>query len=342
MAVTEYETAFQKIPHISEDWLADPSKIPSEVITKFGETTFESVFQRNIERQYIGNQFAMISVVGQSVPIRRMDNINVSITGSPAGGVEVNYPIETQAFDSAERTALKKKVTKVFTLDTATFRYKINLKTKILGNEMTAHMESIGEAAEQLAAHADNEFLTSLSSVATTINVNSNNKWGTANGAPETDIASAIKTIIQNSAVNPNTVPGTGEAGKKWCVILPISVYDKLNVIRTIDGIKTTIGEYIMDRWSVKFLWSRQPFTLGNISTWPITTDAYVFPTMDPKVGHLATYDGAGRVPNLFMNTTETGTEISGNYWMKFIPHPDEKSGKFDANKRVVKLAGIA
>ena len=348
MPITDFESAPNKVPHISSEWLKNPENIPHEVIEKYGETTFESIFQRNIEREYIGNQFAHLSVVGRAIPRKPLDTIHISVTGSPSGGVEVQYPVDTDGADTHEITSIKPKRTQIQVLNQALFKYVINTKARILGDDMTTHMESITEASEQLASHADADLLTNLNSLTTVTNHKSEvpaaGVWGSGSGKPEVDIAGAIRKILEQSSVNPNSVPMTGEggAGKKWTCILPIGVYDKLNTIREIDGVRSTLAAFIADRWSVDFLWSREPFNFTG-STWPsVKTAAFLFPTMDPKVGRFATFDGGSAIPSLFMESTHAGIEVSGNYWMKFIPTPDEDTGVFNTNKRIVKITGIA
>ncbi len=331
---TEFPSREGYVPYVNTKRIKE---IPHTVIEKYGETDFKSIFQRNFEREYLAKQAALLSVTGQCLPIQPTTTLDVSITANPTGGVEVEYPVEASAGDTAEIQHMKDKPTKLYRLNRADVKYTITPESQIVGYTDLIQSEFMLEANEQLNARVDNLTLTSLNSIAYSDNaVAATDTWNDSDAKPDKDIAQAIGNIITNSSIDPNMVEGQGS---RWTVILPIKVYPHLNNLRVIDGTKQTIRDYITTKYSLNLLFSRAPFGTTN---WPLVNDALVIPTKDRKVGKFRTFDGAGRVPSMYTHQDPKGLEVTMQYWMNFIPAPDEADGSFTTNRRVAKITGIA
>lgn len=329
--LTEFPNHSGVVPYID---VKNVDKIPQETIDKFGSTDFRQVFQRNLEREYVMRQAALMSVAGQASIVQPADNLNVLVTASPVGGVEVKYPTGVDNYDTSEVSRLRDKKTQSFALDKVEVKYTIGPEAMIVGDGNMVNAEYIEEVNEQLAGKLDKTFIDSLKAKKHTANgVTAGSKWDADGGAPEEDIAEAIGNILKNSGVNPNPA---GQAAM-WSVILPIGAYHVLNKIRVIDSIKTTINEYIARKYNLQFLYTRAP--LGESQY--LTTEAIVIPTKDRKVGKLRTFDGAGRVPSTYSMQDANGIHVTANYWMKYINAPDEVDGDFTDNRRIAVISTI-
>ena len=331
----EFQMVEGNIPYLDTK---EVKSIPPEVIDRYGETGFQQVFQRNIEREYIGKEAAIISVTGQCMMMRQATNIDVSITGGPMGGVSVKYPVEAGSGDTAEIQEMKEKATKLFRLDKADVKYLVSPEAQIVGEADLAHEEYALESTEQLAARIDNKTITQLLAIASTDNtVSAAGEWGTSSAKPEQDIATAIKNILKNSAVRPNQRSTANTT--KWSLILPIGVYDHFNDFRVVDNVKQTLADYITQRWDLQILYSRAP--LGTTG-WPLTNQAILLPTMDRKIGSFRWFDGGGRVPSMFVKQGSDGLKVEASFWMNFLNAPNELDGSFDTNLRISRITGIA
>ena len=333
--IKEFKDANGVVPYIDLDGIRN---IPADFIDKFGETDFKKAVQRNIEREVIGKEAALMSIASRCIVNKTPDNIDVAIVASKAGGVTISYPASTAGGKSGEKSLLKDKVTELRRLDRAEVSYLIGNEAQIVGDVADINAEYMMEANEQLAAEMDNTIIKHLNAGALTDNTEAAEaKWDTANPVPEKDIATAIKNLIVNSAIDPNRRTITNVP--QWTLILPIAVYDKLNEIRVIDGSKLTLGDYVQKRYDLQVIYSRKPFEYK--STWPISTDGILIPTFDRKVGNLHLFDGGGRVPNQYTSQTASGLEVDLNWWMNFFITPDEKDATLDKSRRIAKITGI-
>ena len=320
------------IPYVDPSRAAD---LPDAFFDKYSETNVQQIFQRNIEREYIPKQAALISVTGQCMITKQLGNIQTIVKNTPAGGVSVEYPVSPRSGDTSEIQSLPEKQTYMKTLDKATIKYVIPPEVSILGDTNTIHADYMLEAYEDLAAKIDRETFKTLESRVTAANTDgATAPWGGTGATPEQDVATAIGNIIENSSIDPNRINTPG----MWALILPIQVYDKLNAIGVIDNIKTTIGEYIVKRWGVDIFYSRKPFLATD---WPLTDKAFLIPKNDRYVGAFGYFDGGGRVPSMFVDQSEAGIKVSANIWMNYLPTPDEVDGSLTTNKRIAKITGI-
>lgn len=336
-AITIFDELQGPVPYID---LKNIKNIPELVIDKFGETDFQKVVQRNVERDIIGKEAALLSIVDKCIINRMRTNIDVSVVATPSGGVTVSYPANAGGGKSSERGPIKNKSTTLHRLDRAEYSYVVSQESKIIGEMSEIQADYLIETNEQMSAKIDETVIKGLNSSVIADNIaGAADVWGGTNGDPAQDISTAIKNIIENSAVDPNR--GSLRADTpRWTVILPIGVYDKLNDIVVIDQSRQTIGDFISRKYDVQFVYSRQPFDFEG--TWPISTDALLIPSFDRKVGVYNNFDGGGRVPNMYTTEDAEGTHVTGNWWMNYIITPDEKDADPAKSRRVAKITDIA
>lgn len=316
-------------------------RIPETVKDKFTDTNFAKVIQRNIEREVIPKSAALISVAGRSVPTVSIDNISVRITNQPTGGVTVEYPVNTNAPDTAEITAVKDKPTVLRVLSRADISYNVTPEANIVGDQAATHAEYLQDAREALAARMDNLFIEKLDdSVPTghTTTLAAAAKWSASTSDPDANLNDAIKKILEDSSLDPNSGDATG--GSKWTLILPISAYDVVKQTRVIDNHRLTYEQYLTQKHAVQILWSRKP--MGFVGTWELGKNAYLFPTMDRRVGSFYIFSGRAGVPSMYREVNPRGERITMQYWMEYIPGASEETGEYGAtNERTYKFGGI-
>ena len=317
-------------------------ELPDSVREKFSETNFSKVIQRNIERTVIPKGAALISVAGRSVPTMNMDNIHMRITTQPAGGVEVEFPVDARAVNTAEITSVKDKPTVLQVLSRADISYLVTPEANILGEQSTTHAEYMTDAREALAAKMDSVFISKIKAAAKATDKTA--VWTAAasdTAGPDVDINNAITRIIENTSTDPNSGEGTGTA--KWTLLLPIKAYGVLKQTRVIDNHRLTYEQYLLQKHKVQILWSRDRF--GGKEKSGIGVDAYLFPTMDRKVGQYYIFSGRAGVPSMYREVNPRGEKITMQYWMDFIAGPNEETGEFPTttikNNRIQKINGI-
>ena len=325
------------IPYVDVNRIKE---IPREFREKFSETNFSKVIQRNIEREVIPKGAALISVSGRSVPTKGVDNIHMRVTTQPAGGVEVEFPVDARAVNTAEITSVKDKPTVLQVLSRADISYLVTPEANILGENSSIHSEYMTDAREALASKMDNVFISKLKLAAKSTAAGA--KWDADTTDPDGDINDAITRIIENTSIDPNSGEGTGTG--KWTLVLPIKAYGVLKQTRVIDNHRLTYEQYLLQKHKVQILWTRDRF--GGKEKSGIGSDGFLFPTMDRKVGQFYMFSGRAGVPSMYREVNPRGEKITMQYWMDFIAGPNEETGDFtytntNKNNRIQQITTI-
>ena len=305
-----------------------------ELLQKYGAADFRQIVQRNIEKDYIERQAALLSVAETASVFTRLNGLIAVMNAAAKGGVIAQFPIEGGIGDTGRDTVNAPLVAKQVVLDRANVTYRILHEAMMEGGRL-AEDDSIAEGIEQLGAKMDNHYLTGLKTGKHDPNdVTAAATW-TSTGNPFDDINTMINNIITNSGVNPNS-----KADSWFTVIAPIAARVALERIQIVDGIKISTSELIKSRLGAQVIYSRPPFNLDNI-TWPISTEAIVIPTKDRHVGKFYTFDG-GDMPSIFTTVDENGKRVSTNSWMKFVVSPSEADGSLTESRRIGVISNVA
>ena len=305
-----------------------------ELLQKYGAADFRQIVQRNIEKDYIERQAALLSVAETASVFTKLNGLIAVMNAAAKGGVIAQFPIEGGIGDTGRDTVNAPLVAKQVVLDRANVTYRILHEAMMEGGSL-AEDDSIAEGVEQLGAKMDNHYLTGLKTGKHDPNdVTAAATW-TSTGNPFDDINTMINNIITNSGVNPNS-----KADSWFTVIAPIAARVALERIQIVDGIKISTSELIKSRLGAQVIYSRPPFNLDNI-TWPISTEAIVIPTKDRHVGKFYTFDG-GDMPSIFTTVDENGKRVSTNSWMKFVVSPSEADGSLTESRRIGVISNVA
>lgn len=305
-----------------------------EILQRLGAAGFRQTVQRNIEKDFIERQAALLSVAEQVSIIQPIGGLHTIQQATAGGGVKVAFPIDGRTGDTGKDTNNEPLVHKQVTLDRANVTYNILHEAVMEGGNL-AENDAIAEGTEQLGAAMDNHYIVDLKDKKSDLNdVAAAATWATT-GTPFDDINEAINNIIVNSAINPNA-----KSANWFTIIAPISTRVGLEKITIIDGLKTSLTELITARLGAKILYSRQPFNWDG-PTWPIATEAIVVSTKDRHVGKFYTFDG-GAMPSIFTETSENGKRVSTNSWMKHSVSPNEDDGNLDDNLRIGIISAVA
>ncbi len=304
------------------------------ILQKYGAVDFKRTVQRNIEKDFIEREAALISVAEQVVPFQAINGLHTIMQATAGGGVKAQFPINNAIGDTGRDTANDPHVFKQVTLDRANVTYHI-LHEAVMEGGNVGENDSIKEGIEQLGAKMDDHFLGRVKSASFAANDFTAAATWTTTGDIFADVNKAINNIIVNSAINPNTK----KAG--WfTVIVPIAIREALGKITIVDGVKLTVEELVTQRLGARFLFSRQPFNWDG-GAWELSDQALVMPTNDRHVGKFYTFDG-GEMPSIFTETSENGKRVSTNSWMKFETAPDEADGTLTKTRRVGTIATVA
>lgn len=307
--------------------LQKPGEHEQKVLQTLGAADFRQAVQRNIEKDYIEKQAALLSVVERASLFKPINNLYTVIERSPAGGVVAQFPIEGGIGNQGRDTSGVPLTPKAVHLDRANVTYKILHEAMIEGGD-PAENDAIIEGREQLGAKMDNHFLTELKAKKLAANDVNGSAWLTT-GDPFDDINQAINKIVENSAINPN------EKTDNWMtVIVNVKYRVALEKITIVDGLKISLRELISQRLGAQILYTRPPFN-SPVSTWPLVDEALVIPTKDRHVGKFYTFDGGNAMPSIFVTTDENGKRVSTNSWMKYAVAPSEKDGSVSENVRI-------
>lgn len=302
----------------------------AELFQAYGATDFTDVVLRNIEREYIQKEAALMSIASQVIPFKKINGLHTLVNQAPAGGVTVKYPVDQGNMGDHEADSLPDMGAHYLNLDRANITYTILHEAIFEGGDL-AENDSILEANEQLAAKIDKILLTDLlAKEHSANNVDASDPWDTT-GTPYDDIRSATNKIITNSAINVQMVKSNP---KFFTCIVPIALREAFQKREVVDGVKTSVEGQIEANLNTQVLYTRKPFT-GEGDSWPLTTKAIVVPTMDRKVGRMYTFDGGNVMPSMFQTENENGKRVSLNTWLKLGIAANEKDATFTDNRRI-------
>ncbi len=304
------------------------------ILQKFGAADFKRTVQRNIEKDFIERQAALMSVAEQVVPFQSISGLHTILQATAGGGVKAQFPINNRVGDTGRDTVNDPHVYKQVTLDRANVTYNI-LHEAVMEGGSIAENDSIIEGTEQLGAKMDDHFLSVVKAASFSGNDFTAPATWTTTGDIFADVNKAINNIISNSSINPNS-----QRDNWFTVIVPIEVREAVEKITIIDGLKTSLAELVSRRLGATFLYSRKPFNWDG-GSWELSTQALVMPTKDRHVGKFYTFDG-GEMPSIFTEVTENGKRVSTNSWMKFVTTPSEADGTLTESRRVLTIAGVA
>ena len=340
--MSEYIHEFKQESSGTIPWidLDNITKIPETFREKFTETDFAKVIQRNVERVVIPKEAALMSVAGMSVPQVNHDNIHLSITNQPAGGVAIEYPVNPRTTNTAEIQAVKDKPTVLRQLDRADLSYLVTPEANILGEQNVIHAEYLAESKEQLAAKIDDEFLRGIEKQAGNKKTDANWKAvsdGDYSANVDKDLNDAIETILSKTAINPNMGNGSGSM---WTLVCPVELWGTLKQTRVIDNHRLTYEQYLLEKHKTQILWKREPFDFTSDRTSDQKKSAYLFPTMDRHVGSMYIFTGRAGVPNMYREISPKGERVTMQYWFSYIPAANEETGSYadGENNRVYKF----
>ncbi len=305
-----------------------------ELLQKYGAADFRQIVQRNVEKDFIERQAALLSVAQTASVFTPLTGLIAVMNAVANGGVVAQFPIEGGVGDTGRDTVNGPLVAKQVVLDRANVTYRILHEAMMEGGTL-AEDDSIAEGIEQLGAKMDNHYLTELKSGKFATNDVAAAATWTTTGSPFDDINTMINNIITNSGVNPNA-----KADSWFTVIAPIAARVGIEKIQVIDGIKISTSELIKARLGAQIIYSRAPFNLDGI-TWPLLTEAIVIPTKDRHVGKFYTFDG-GDMPSIFTTVDENGKRVSTNSWMKFVVSPSEADGSLTESRRIGVISSVA
>ena len=347
--MSEYIHEFKQESSGTIPWidLDNITKIPETFREKFTETDFAKVIQRNVERVVIPKEAAEMSIMGMSVPQINHDNIHLSITSQPSGGVSIEYPVNPRTTNTAEIQAIKDKPTVLRQLERADLSYMVTPEANILGEQSVIHAEYLAESKEQLAAKMDDVFLKELAGavpsshkksakwkkVTTAVTTSGSEKDSDYYANVDKDLNDAIEKILVDTAINPNMGNGSGSM---WTLVCPIELWGTLKQTRVIDNHRLTYEQYLLEKHKTQILWKREPFDFTSDRTSDQKKSAYLFPTMDRHVGSMYIFTGRAGVPNMYREISPKGERVTMQYWFSFIPAANEATGEYgDTNNRI-------
>jgi hypothetical protein len=184
-------------------------------------------------------------------------------------------------------------------------------------------------AAQSLAVQRDNHILTQLKALAPSgNNSTAANKWDSANGDVETDIAKTIAKIIDNSDITQSEL----EKDAAFAVVLPAKAFAAINRLKLIRNINDTVKNFIQTEYKVRIFFSRKPRNDPTFASWPIATQALVMPIKSSAIGFLGTFDGGGAVPAQIKKRLDRGEENIIHQWFRFTGIPQPFDGSVTTN----------
>ena len=322
------------VPWYSPAEMNNP-ELQKELMQRFGASDATDVVVRNLEREYIQSQSALMSIANGLVPSQALSNLHILENQRPGGGVSVRYPLEPTNLGETEADKLKDMGSNYIHLERGNVTYHV-LHEAIFESGNMAENDLIAEAAEQMAAKMDNIIITGLKEKKFAANsFDADNTW-TTTGRIYDDINKATTKIIENSAINVNSMSGNGSF---FSCILPIALRETMQKREVIDGVKTTIQRQVEENLNTKILYTRKPF-FGEVGN-PLTNEALIVPTNDRKVGRLYTFNGGSAFPTTYQTSNENGKRVSQNSWWKFAVAANEKDGSTTNNRRIAVIGDI-
>lgn len=306
-----------------------------KVLQGYGATDASDIVVRNLERLFIQKEAPLISIASKVFNMQKTNGLRVLINQAPAGGVNVQYPVDNSNLGDTRSDNLPDMKGLYLDLDRANVTYSISNEAIFEGGNL-AQQDSVQEATEQLAANIDKVIIDDLKAKKFAANsFTATNKW-TTTGTPYDDIRKATNKIIQNSAINVLAVEGNP---KFFSCIVPIALREVFQKREIVDGVKTSLGGQIEANLNTQIVYSRSPFTGLKID---LLTEAIIIPNFDRKVGRLYTFDGSNTFPSLFQTVNENGKRISQNSWWKVGISLNEKTALAADNRRIGVIDTIA
>lgn len=296
----------------------------SEQIQKFktqmGEITFDEVVQLNILRERIQTRSTHIAVADKLVVTRPMKQLEAQIFATDSA-VSSEYPASP---DSIAKTPRAEPV-KYNKIDASLFmgetRWFVSDDAKLRGAWDWTVDDTRERAAKSLAIQRDNHVLTQLKAAVPSGNkLTAANKWDSANGDIETDIAKVIGLIVDSSDIMQEEL----EQDSAFAVIMPAKAYSSIQKLKLIRNINDTVKNFIQTEYKVRIFFSRKPRNDPAFATWPIATEALIMPIKNKALGFLGTFDGGGIVPAQIRKRLDRGEEIINHVWFRYtaIPQP--------------------
>jgi len=315
--------------------LSELASYTPEQIAKFGEATFDEVVQLTIIREHIYQESALLATTNGLIETRAMDRLEAQIFAPSDDAVTTEYPVPPESIAPVSR---KKPVTynlKKVDLNMAETRYFLSNDAKLRGAYEWLRADSARRATEHLAETRDKHILTELSSMAPNGNdVSATAKWASNSANVEADIAEAIGNIISNSNIPVQQL----NKNPAFAVIMPAEAWPGVTKLKLIRNITAPVRDFIQTEYKVELRFTRKP----RVETsWPIDDEALVVPLMDPSIGFLGTFDGAGIIPAQEIVRDGRGDDIFIRQWFRFIGIPEPLDGSTTTNARIAKITGV-
>lgn len=296
--------------------------------TQMGEITFDEVVQLNILRERIAARSTHLAVSDRLVVTRPMQGLESQIFATDSA-VESVYPVSPDSIAVKERSPPVKYNKIDASLFMAETRWFVSDDAKLRGAWQWTVDDTRERAAQSLAVQRDNHVLTQLKAAAPTSNtVTAANKWDSANGDVETDIAKTIAKIIDNSDITQTEL----EQDAAFAVVMPAKAFAAINRLKLIRNINDTVKNFIQTEYKVRVFFSRKPRNDATFSSWPISTQALILPIKNRAIGFLGTFDGGGVVPAQIRKRLDRGEEIINHQWFKFTAIPQPFDGTVTTN----------
>jgi len=305
--------------------------------TQMGEITFDEVVQLNILREKINARSTHLSVSDRLVVTRPMQGLEAQIFATDSAVSSV-YPVSSDSIGVKERSPPVKYNKIDASLYMAETRWMISDDAKLRGAWQWTVDDTRERAAQSLAVQRDNHVLTQLKAAAPSgNNVTAANKWDSANGDVETDIAKTIAKIIDNSDITQTEL----EQDAAFAVVMPAKAYAAINRLKLIRNINDTVKNFIQTEYKVRVFFSRKPRNDPAFSSWPIATEALILPIQNRAIGFLGTFDGGGVVPAQIRKRLDRGEEIINHQWFRFTAIPQPFDGSTTTNALIAKIANV-
>ncbi len=302
-----------------------------------GEITFDEVVQLNILREKINARSTHLSVSDRLVVTRPMQGLEAQIFATDSAVSSV-YPVSSDSIGVKERSPPVKYNKIDASLYMAETRWMISDDAKLRGAWQWTVDDTRERAAQSLAVQRDNHVLTQLKAAAPSgNNVTAANKWDSANGDVETDIAKTIAKIIDNSDITQTEL----EQDAAFAVVMPAKAYAAINRLKLIRNINDTVKNFIQTEYKVRVFFSRKPRNDPAFSSWPIATEALILPIQNRAIGFLGTFDGGGVVPAQIRKRLDRGEEIINHQWFRFTAIPQPFDGSTTTNALIAKIANV-
>lgn len=296
--------------------------------TQMGEITFDEVVQLNIVRERIATRSTHLAVSDKLVVTRPMKQLENQIFATDSA-VNSEYPADPASIAKTPRAPPVKYNKIDASLYMGETRWFISDDAKLRGAWDWTVDDTRERAAQSLAAQRDNHVLTQLKTAVPAGNkLTAANKWDSANGDIETDIAKVIGFIVDNSDIQQEEL----EQDQAFAVVMPTKAYSTIQKLKLIRNINDTVKNFIQTEYKVRVFFSRKPRNDPAFATWPIATEALIMPIKNRALGFLGTFDGGGIVPAQIRKRLDRGEEIINHVWFRYTAIPQPFDGTTTTN----------